>query len=90
MTTVYRRCSECKKWHEARKFYKDASKPDGLMSWCKSCVNCEVVVDRPPYGNGERQLGDPTEEQIAAECRRLQSKWSDKVRQRRRNTKVPA
>jgi MinD superfamily P-loop ATPase len=90
MTTVYKRCPECKKWHEARKFYKDSTTPDGLMSWCKSCMNCDIVRDRPAYGNGERQFGDPTEEQIAAECRLFQAKWSDKVRHRRKNARVPA
>jgi hypothetical protein len=85
-----KRCSGCKKWHEDRKFYKNPSKPDGLMDECKSCHNCDIVRDRPVYGDGERQFGDPSEEQIAAACLQLQATWTDKVRESRRKASVPA
>jgi hypothetical protein len=90
VSDVYKKCPECRKWHEARKFYKDSSKPDGLMAWCKSCVNCDVARDRPVYGNGERQFGDPTEEQIAAACLQFQSGWSPAVRESRKKIRPMA
>jgi MinD superfamily P-loop ATPase len=80
----YKRCSECKRHIEIRKFYKDRTQPDGFSSWCKSCMNCGVVRERAVYGDGERQWGDPTEEQIARECLRFQASWSNKVRQSRK------
>lgn len=88
MTSAYKRCPECKKHLEGRKFYKHPTNPDGLMNWCKSCVNCGVIRDRPVYGDDERQWGDPTEEQITRECLRIQSAWSDRVRESRRKVRV--
>ncbi|NBW21713.1 MAG: hypothetical protein EBR82_78525, partial [Caulobacteraceae bacterium] len=61
---VYKKCPECRKFLEARKFYKHPDSPDGLMAWCKSCMNCGTVRERPVYNDGERLLGDPSEEQI--------------------------
>jgi|LakMenEpi03Aug12_release.lakeMendotaPanAssembly.Ray.scaffolds.fasta_scaffold918429_2 hypothetical protein len=85
-----KRCEGCKKWKDYRKFYKHPKKPDGHMDECKSCHNCDIVRDRPIYGDGEPMLGDPTEDQIARECIRLQASWSDKVRESRRKAKVIA
>jgi len=85
---AYKRCPECSKWHEARKFYKDSTKPDGLSAWCKSCMNCGVTVERAVYGNGERQWGDPSEEQITAACLRLQASWTPAVRESRRKARA--
>lgn len=90
MTPVYKKCPECSKWLEARKFYKDLTKPDGLAAWCKSCMNCGVVHDRPVYGKGERQWGDPTEDQIAAACLRFQASWSPAVRESRKRIRCMA
>ena len=86
-TPVYKRCPECKKSLEARKFYKDSTQQDGLALWCKSCMNCGVVRDRPVYGDGERQFGDPTEGQIANECLAIQASWSPSVRESRKKVR---
>jgi hypothetical protein len=83
VSDFYKKCPECKRWLERRKFYKDSTKADGLMNWCTSCVNCGVVRERPVYGGGERQWGDPTEEQIAAACLMFQAGWSSEVRESR-------
>lgn len=88
MSDLYKKCAECGIWLERRKFYKDSTKGDGLMSWCKSCVNCGVKRDRPVYGDGERQWGDPSEQQIAAACLALQASWSPAVRESRRKPRV--
>ena len=88
MSDLFKRCNECRKWLEVRRFYKHPAQPDGLMPHCKSCQNCGVVRDRPVYGNGERQWGDPTEEQIAAECLRFQAGWSQATRESRRRVRA--
>ncbi len=76
---VYKRCPECEKDLEARRFYKDSTQQDGLASWCKSCMNCGVVRDRKVYLSAERQLGDPSECQIKAACLAIQSSWPPSV-----------
>ncbi|NDD04999.1 MAG: hypothetical protein EB078_08840, partial [Proteobacteria bacterium] len=81
---VYKKCPECRKFLEARKFYKHPGSPDGLMAWCRSCMNCGTVRERPVYNDGERLLGDPSEEQIAAACAAIRETWSHSVRERRR------
>jgi hypothetical protein len=90
MSDLYKKCPECSRWLENRKFYKDPTKEDGLMSWCKSCVNCDVVRDRPAYGDGERQWGDPTEKQIANACLQFQASWSPAVRESRKKPRLSA
>ena len=84
----YKRCEGCAKHLENRKFYKDSTQPDGLMTWCKSCVNCGVNRDRPVYGDGERQWGDPTEQQIAESCLSFQASWSPAVRESRKKVRA--
>ena len=84
----YKRCPECKKHVEARKFYKDVTQPDGLAPWCKSCMNCGVVVEKAVHGNGGRLLGDPGEGQIAAACLRFQASWSDRKKRSRKGIRL--
>jgi hypothetical protein len=87
MSDLYKRCPECSKHLEARKFYKDSTQPGGLAVWCKSCMNCGVTIERAVYGNGERQWGDPSEEQITAACLRFQASWTPAVRESRRKVR---
>jgi len=82
-------CSECGKDKPASKFYKHAGAPDGLMPHCKACHNgCTETNARRTAELMERQLGDPTEEQILMACERLRSGWSP-AKRRRRKVKTP-
>ncbi|GAG15551.1 unnamed protein product [marine sediment metagenome] len=40
MKMLKKKCSRCKVYKRAREFYVDASRVDGLHTYCKNCV-CE-------------------------------------------------
>lgn len=37
-TVTEKRCTRCGDVHPAKSFYKDKSRPEGLMSWCRNCI----------------------------------------------------
>ena len=83
-------CSECGIEKPLAKFYVFHTEPDGHMAWCKACHNGLRELHRQQAAFfAERQLGDPSEEQIAIECRKFQARWSDKKRASMRSGKVP-
>ena len=78
-------CCECGEEKPVAKFYKHPWEPDGFMPRCKFCHNGGQELQRKQAEFfSERQLGDPSEEQIAAACRIFQAKWSAKKRASRR------
>lgn len=83
-----KRCTDCGIEKPLTKFYVFHTEPDGYMAWCKACHNGLRVAPAAGCVFAERQLGDPSEEQIAAECRKFQARWSDKKRASRRRGKV--
>jgi hypothetical protein len=78
-------CCECGGEKILAKFYRHPAESDGYMPRCKACHNgCTTWNESQRSFFAERQLGDPSEESIRATCQRLQARWTDKQRQRRR------
>lgn len=81
----FKTCVECHRELQVTKFHRHPAEPDGFMSHCKACHNgCFETIERLRSAAIERQLGDPSEEQIAAACAAFQAKWSDEERIKRR------
>ena len=86
-----KRCFECGVDKPLAKFYKHPSHVDGHMPRCKWCHNGgQELIRRGEEFRNEPQLGDPSESQIAIECKRFQSRWSTAKRQSRQKGKVLA
>lgn len=82
---MHKVCNECGIEKPLNKFYRHPWEPDGFMPRCKFCHNGgQELIRRQTDFFAERQLGDPSEEQITAACLKLQSRWSDKKRASRR------
>lgn len=79
-------CCECNREKPVSKFYRHPCEPDGFMPRCKFCHNGgqDLICSRIAFSS-ERQLGDPSVEQIEAECRKFQAKWSAKKKASRRS-----
>jgi hypothetical protein len=76
---MLRRCCECGREKPPEKFYRDT--PD-----CKWCHNkMPATLARRSRECLERQLGDPTPEQILAICEVLRADWSPKKLKSRRS-----
>lgn len=81
----WRVCSECDTEKLLSKYYRHPHGPGGFMSHCKACHNgCTETNRRLSAELIERQLGDPSEEQIAMMTSKIRSMWTEKVRLRRR------
>lgn len=81
----WKTCCECGVEKLLAKYYRHPAEPDGFMRHCKACHNgCTRLACERRTAALERQWGDPSEEQIAAACLRLQAGWSEGVRKRRR------
>ena len=84
-----KRCCECGVEKPLAKFYKHPAHLDGLMPHCRWCHNGgQDLIRRGEEFRSEPQLGDPSESQIAIECKRFQSRWSTAKRQSRQKGKV--
>lgn len=85
----WRVCSECGLEKLLAKYYRHPNGPDGFMSHCKACHNgCTETNRRQAAEAMERQLGDPSEEQIAMQTAEIRAKWSGEVMERRRSRKA--
>ena len=80
----FKECCECERMMPAGRFLRHPHSADGYMAMCRHCYGGGVVVHRSSYPV-ERMWGDPTEADIADACTRIQSKWSEAKRARRRS-----
>lgn len=63
-----KRCSKCGKELPETDFYRKSKSPDGLQSYCKSCLN-QITRKAPNCGGGNPDLADFTPRQLIEELK---------------------
>jgi len=85
-TIQTKRCTKCKQIKPLSEFYKSRRNPDGLHSWCKSCVNAALKAYWQTQAGKEvnrragRKYGQTEKGRRAYRKRRL--KYPDKIKAR--------